>query len=365
MKLMTIEDLREQNLILLEALSGSQAYGTAVASSDTDIKGIFYQPLDNYLGWDYQDEAGDEKQNVKFFELGKFLRLLAASNPGVLELLYTPPDCIIYRHPVLDLLSGVQVLSRKCRDTFGNYAAAQIKKARGLKKKIVNPVDLANKRSILDFCFVLKNQGGDREITLRQWLSANNYDQKLCAITKIDFMRDMYRFFYDFSGENDFKGLVRDESHTSLLLSSVPREAVPFTETGWLYYNEDGYKAYLRDYAEYKKWTEDRNEARYQETLAHGKGYDQKNMMHCFRLLEMAAEIALEGTIRVRRPNAAFLLSIRQGNQDYHNLLSQAQVKIDRLEQLYAESPLPDNPDYAGLENIQKIIRKELYGLSD
>jgi hypothetical protein len=363
MKLLSVEDIRNQNLILLEAISGSRAYGTAVSTSDTDVRGIFYQPFDSYLGWDYQEEVSEDKQNIKFFELSKFLRLLAQNNPNILELLNVPDDCIIYRNPILDLISDVQVLSKKCRDTFGNYAIAQIKKARGLKKKIVNPVDLDNKRSILDFCFVLSNKDGQRETSLRNWLSENEFEQEFCGITRIDFMRDMYRLHYDFSKENDYKGLVRDESHTSLLLSSIPKETMSSTEIGWLYYNEDGYKAYLRDYSEYKRWTEERNEVRYQETLSHGKGYDQKNMMHCFRLLDMALEIARDGIVRVRRPDAGFLLSIRQGDQDYDDLLAKAQVKIAELDSIYEKSNLPDNPDYEGLENLHKVMRKKLYGI--
>jgi hypothetical protein len=34
--------------------------------------------------------------------------------------------------------------------------------------------------------------------------------------------------------------------------------------------------------------------------VQHGKNYDAKNMLHVFRLLQMAEEIALTGTIQVR-----------------------------------------------------------------
>ena len=41
---MTIADLREQHLILFEAVSGSRAYGTNLPHSDTDLKGVFVLP---------------------------------------------------------------------------------------------------------------------------------------------------------------------------------------------------------------------------------------------------------------------------------------------------------------------------------
>jgi len=38
---MTIEELKSSNLILLECISGSKAYGLDTPQSDTDIKGVF------------------------------------------------------------------------------------------------------------------------------------------------------------------------------------------------------------------------------------------------------------------------------------------------------------------------------------
>ena len=50
---MTIEDLREKGLIILECVSGSRAYGLETASSDTDIKGVFILPKSEYYGLNY------------------------------------------------------------------------------------------------------------------------------------------------------------------------------------------------------------------------------------------------------------------------------------------------------------------------
>ena len=41
---MTIQDLRDNNLILLECISGSRAYGLDLPTSDTDLKGVFILP---------------------------------------------------------------------------------------------------------------------------------------------------------------------------------------------------------------------------------------------------------------------------------------------------------------------------------
>ncbi len=56
----------------------------------------------------------------------------------MLELLYTPEDCIEYKHPIFDkiLEHKDKFLSKSCRWSFGGYAIDQITKAKGLNKKM-------------------------------------------------------------------------------------------------------------------------------------------------------------------------------------------------------------------------------------
>jgi len=41
---MTINELKNSNLILFECISGSKAFGLNTPSSEADIKGVFYLP---------------------------------------------------------------------------------------------------------------------------------------------------------------------------------------------------------------------------------------------------------------------------------------------------------------------------------
>jgi hypothetical protein len=84
-------------------------------------------------------------------------------------------------------------------------------------------------------------------------------------------------------------------------------------------------------------------------------------MMHTFRLLDMAAEIAQYGEIRVRRPNRDFLLAIRKGEFEYDDLLRQAEEKIVNIQQLYQKTKLPLKPDTKKIEEILRTIREEWY----
>ncbi len=133
---MTIAELREQNLILFEAVSGSRAYGTNLPHSDTDLKGVFVLPEDRFFGLDYVPQVANETNDEVFYELRRFVELLLKNNPTVLELLGTPADCVVYQHPLFAQFRADDFLSKLCRQSFAEYAVAQIRKAKGLNKKI-------------------------------------------------------------------------------------------------------------------------------------------------------------------------------------------------------------------------------------
>ena len=124
-------------------------------------------------------------------------------------------------------------------------------------------------------------------------------------------------------------------------------------------FNKDGYKKYCREYREYQEWLAKRNEARYAANVAHGRNYDSKNLMHTFRLLDMAAEIAERRTIALRRPNRDFLMKIRDGQFDYDELITMAEARIEEIGALYDASDLPDEPDVDALERALIEIRTE------
>jgi len=74
-------------------------------------------------------------------------------------------------------------------------------------------------------------------------------------------------------------------------------------------------------------------------------GYDTKFFMHTVRLLQMAIEILTTGEMKVKRPNAEFLIGLRKGSHS----LEEALVYIEELEQqlqiAYDNSILPNSPD--------------------
>jgi len=355
---MTFEQLMEEpQHLLLKCVSGSRAYNLALSSSDTDIKGIFALPQKELYGLTYTEQVANASNDEVFFEVGRFIGLLCKNNPNILELLSTPESCVLFRHPLMQLIKPEDFLSRLCLGTFAGYAKTQIKKARGLNKKILQTFE-KERRSVLDFCYVVIGNGTR---PLKEWLQENGFDQKDCGLINLDHFRDAYLLFHRAEGherEGQLKGIVSSDAANDVLLSSIAKGLKPLAV---MHFNKDAYSIYCREYGDYWQWVEERNEERYQNTMSHGKNYDAKHMMHTFRLLNMAEEIAVHHKVMVYREDREFLLRIRSGEFEYEELLKRAKEKMNRIEDLYAVADLPEAPDERAAEQLLVRIREEFY----
>ncbi len=351
---MNLDELKTSGCIIFECIGGSKAYGLATEGSDTDIRGVFVLPQDQFYSFDYQDQIGDERGNTVYYELKKFLGLLAKNNPTMLELLNIPEDCVLYKHPLYDKVKAKDFVSLLCKDSFAGYGMSQLKKAYGLNKKILNPVD-KQRKSVLDFCYVLNEQGS---MPLLEFLKIRGLSVDKCGLVAIANMREVYSVFYSETAQ--YKGVSNDPTSMEVTLSSIPKGEKPIAT---LSFNKDGYSRYCKDYAEYWHWVENRNVERYQNTIEHGKNYDTKNMMHVFRLISMAEEIGRSGQIVVRQPISEFLLKIKGGEFNYDELSALAQQKLKDIEAIYSASSLPPAPDINFINQLLINLRKEFYGL--
>lgn len=351
--MLTIEDVKNNGWLIFETIVGSKAYGLDTATSDTDIRGVFVLPKELFYSLEYVPQVANATNDIVYYELKRFIELLSKNNPNIMELLNVPEKCLLQKHAIMHHIHTQMFLSKLCEQTFANYAYTQIKKAYGLEKKIVNPVE-EERKSVLDFCYVY---AGREAIALQKFLADNGYVQEDMGLTAIAHVRDCYNLFY--SKEHLYAGVVRKEASNDVCLSSIPKGENP---VALLYFNKDGYSVYCKRYKEYWDWVERRNEARYNSTMAHGKHYDSKNMMHVFRLLLMAKEIATEGKINVWRNDRGFLLDIKQGKFEYDDLVKQAEALREELKDLYTNADLPDEPDMEKVNKLLIEMREVYYG---
>ena len=214
----------------------------------------------------------------------------------------------------------------------------------------------SEKKSVLDFCHIVE---GAQTVPLQHWLSQRGMEQWRVGLVKIAHARELYALFHDPDGTRGYHGIALKPEATNLSLSSVPEGETPLA---YLSFNQDGYSSYCREYASYQQWLAERNETRYQGTQANGQGYDAKNMMHTFRLLETARDIARHGEIRPRRPNRDELLAIKRGESSYEALLEKAERLMAEVDELFTQSHLPDLVDsHSALTALIKT-REQIYG---
>ncbi len=373
-------------------IRGSHAYGTNIETSDTDYAGVFIQPMEDIISNRYKEQINDDNNDIVIYEIRRFLELLASNNPTVLELLNTPEDCVIYRHPIFDevLKNRNKFITKGCSKSFGGYAKQQIGKAKGQDKKQNWEKDKVTRKNLLDFCYVIE---GPDSIPLKTWFEKNGYTedvQKFCGVVNIPNARDMYALYYDMNScycfsENvseevreasknacgdsfglGYKGLVKvgesdnDGISNQLRLSSIPKGEKPIAV---FTYNKDGYSQHCKDYNSYQTWLNERNESRWVDVHSHGQKIDGKNMMHCVRLMQMAREIAEGKGIVVRRENAKELIDIRKGKVDLQSLIDGVESEIKEIDKLFEESNLPDSVDSKFISELILNIRKRIYNI--
>lgn len=396
MKNITHEYLEQNGLILFECIIGSQAYGTQTPTSDVDKKFVYILPIDNVLGTGYVEQLNVNKDYTGW-ELKRFLELMGSSNPTVLELLNTPEDCIITKHPLFQYVLDhkADFITKGCRNSFAGYAIQQIQKAKGLNKKQNWEKDKVTRKDVLDFVYVIE---GEKSIPWKVWcmekpkfsLEYTKYENKFCGVVNVPHAKDLYAVYHDevaqacYSeniSEEDretskkyynephslgYKGLIKTgegdnmgESN-QLRLSSIPVGEKPICN---IIYNKDGYSMHCKDYKEYEEWLANRNEQRYVDTQAHGQKIDGKNMMHCMRLIRMSQEIGRGEGIIVRRPDAQELLSIRRGEVDLEQLIEMAETEIQEMDRIFDESNLPNKIDPELVNDLLVKIRREFYQL--
>jgi hypothetical protein len=335
MKKYTFENIREQNILLYEYVRGSQAYGLSLPTSDEDTGGVFIMDYSDVLGISDNkiDQVNDEKNDTVWYEIGKYIELLAKANPNMLESLFIPDHCVKYVHPAFQIIKDNRntFVTKETFKSFVGYATSQIQKARGLNKKIVNPI--VERKQPLDFCYTFNGYQGTTPIA--NWLAERGLKQIYCGLNHLPNMNQMYGVFYDYAqhirmeyktpeafleyyteqlNTSDKKNMVityfenflqefidaNSFSDTQELLNAyyststiieaykalvpkgyhgIVKEAGTSNDVHLdsilkgdypichMSYNEDGYQSHCRMYKEYKEWEAKRNPQRYLENL--------------------------------------------------------------------------------------------------
>ena len=414
--MMTIEEAKKRGLIGYTYKRGSHSQNLNGPDSDEDFGGVYFAPYDDILGLgvDYQEEISDEKHDETYWEFGKWMSLIAKGNPSALESLFVPQSMVVgYINPQIKTVieNRDKFISKEVVKALAGYAFNQIKKARGLNKKIVKQVN--ERKDVLDFCFVDYGQGSK---PIKEFLEENNLDQKYCGLVNIPNMPHMYGVYYDWAAYFKFENKLNEaeedrfnnwadedgkghklgrykakwadrfspsswdkikerikkkeffhyggivhpdeiDKSNEVRLSSIPKGELPICK---MYYNKDAYACHCREYKETQEWKEKRNPKRYSK--AEEAGYNQKNMCHCIRLLTMAKEISEGKGFKLwRTDDRDFLMAIKNGDYTYEYLIDYAEKLLKEVEENLPKCNLPDHVDKEYVSKLTGVLRKAYY----
>ena len=403
------EDIRKSGRLLYEYIRGSHLYNLCTEDSDVDTSGVFISTKEQLLGcFNYAPQVSDSRHDNTWFEVGELVRLLLKSNPTVIESLFVPENKMIVKpSPLLDELfaNKNEFITKQCFNPFIGYAIDQIKKARGLNKKITNPV--YERLTPFDFAYTFYKQGSTK---ISDWLENRGLNKDFCGLVHIPNMHDTYGVYYDWGAHfeangintledlkqspvfdyilhfynlsNDYNGLMDTErtniwfncnkkvkhyrgmcleNSTDMRGSSVSKGEKPIVH---MVYNESGYKDHCRKYKEYKEWEKNRNPKRYESNL--DKNYDSKNLCHTMRLVHMGYEIATGQGIILDREKAGdkeFLMNIRNHKYEYDELMEIVEADKVKLDEAIANSTIKEKIDVDLINDILINIRKKAYGM--
>lgn len=381
--------IRKEGRLLFEYIRGSQLYGLATENSDIDTGGVFICKPEEALGiLEYPLRVSDERQDNFWYEISEFAKLAIRSNPNILEALFVPEDKIIGEvHPWFQLFidNRDKFITKECFNSFYGYAKSQIEKARGLKKKFVNPIE--KRLTPLDFCYKSRESGGSELVV--DFLREHGMYQKYCGLTALDHMHESYCLYYDWGAQfkdgdinsafldtfnkflgshydNDisaefhepkhYRGIIDEKYGNELRLSEIPKSWYVEYPICTLVYNASGYSRHCREYKEYKEWEKMRNPVRYSTNLEHN--IDSKNMCHCFRLIHMAKEIAEgKGVILERTWDKQFLLDVKSHKYDYTELMDRLEQEREEMKLAMENSSIPETVDKEFVNNLITEIR--------
>jgi hypothetical protein len=128
------EEFRERTPVeheILRCRIGSQAYGTALPTSDEDFKGIFIAPEWEVIGITREQETKRYSKDDHSYSLRHFCRLAAKNTPNVLELLFCEEEDVVFLTEEGQWLRDERMLflSKKCVAPYVGYAQGQIHRA--------------------------------------------------------------------------------------------------------------------------------------------------------------------------------------------------------------------------------------------
>jgi len=307
---------------ILEYKVGSQLYGTATPTSDTDHSGVF-MPSDNAIfGFERIDEVdlsikskrGDGKNDKGavdrvLYEVRKFVRLALDNNPNILEQLFVNSENVVYQNQWgEELLKNSHLFPHLgLKEKFLGYAFSQ-------KHKMVIRTD--NYHSLENALEWLEEETKTVEDSKR--LLVQFLDKKLP--------------FMSVKGDNINVGDLNFQRH--FMLRKVKKCVV-----------------------------ERLSKATNRKDLLTSHGYDTKFASHLVRLMLEGKELLTTGQLQFPLKERNFILDIKLGKYKMTEVLSLADEFEEHIVDAVKHSSLPSRPRYKEVQDMLVTLMKKYHDL--
>jgi len=328
-------DVDKRTIILVRG--GSHSYGLNVATSDEDFKGVCIKPREAYFGFtqkfEQMEHMGSKSDGIDkvVYSLDKFASLAADCNPNIIEVLHVSPEDIIKLDEFGNTLMSHrdEFLSKKAKFTFSGYARAQLHIIKSHRAWLLNPPKAAPERKdfgLSDNVKVSKSELGAFNSLVEQGIKMHVSND---IVSNESFWeRTAYAAKYIFG-----------------------RRARP-ADVVTLFTREKAYQSAKTHFDQYFNWVKTRNPARAEYEAKYG--YDTKHGMHLMRLQMAGVRILKYSKVVVKWVGAEreFLMSVRNGELPYDELVERAEKLEAEANELYKTSTLRKEPNRAKIDDI-------------
>jgi len=342
--------------LIFSALSGSRLYGTSTKDSDYDERGVFIPSKSYFLGFNNRIEQFEDKQSdTTYFELRKFLHLACENNPNVVELLFIPESKMTLSTPEWEEIINYReyFLSTKSKFTFTGYAHSQFNRIKLHRRWLMHPPTKQPERKdfgLLESRSTLtKNDIGAFNVLLA--LKLENIKEFHPLKEQIETMNETY----------DFKALCqqfRDVEPKAL------QEIIPITdEFIEIIQKENAYAVASQQWNQYQNWKKNRNPER--AKMEEKYFFDLKHASHLCRLITEGEELLTKGTITFPRPDAEFLIEVKNGKYKYEEISEILENYDEKFNKLYETSTLPRTANRNKVDELCIKITGSFIGISE
>lgn len=308
---------------------GSKLYGTAVAESDDDYRGVYLpRPRDLIMSSAREGDvissrsterkSGPGDFDTEFYTLKKYLDLLDEGQTTALDMLFTPETHVVQASMLWRTLqqNKSKLINKKCRAAI-DYARSQANRysVRGDRIAAVKTVMEIFDIDACNFPNRRLRESIDR-LKFRDWLSAH------------------------------------PEVHEHVRMTSKANEK---TGKVFEYLEVCGKSADLNATVEaaYKMFKNKLDEYGYRARQAYDAGgADWKALYHAVRVGAEMTELLLTGNITFPRPEAAYLLDVRGGRLPLPAVYERIDEVLAEVEAAQRVSTLPETSDRLMMDDL-------------